>query len=302
MSRRRYGRFSVETSREEKVLFPDGGLTKGELVDHYEIIWEVVRSHLRDRPLVMQRFPDGIEEEGFYQKQASEWFPDWVRTIPVPVRQGGKQDLVVADKKATLAYLADQGCITLHAWLARCDRLEHPDRLVIDLDPPEASGFDAAREGAHRCRELLERLRLPSFLATTGSRGLHVVVPLDRAEDFDEVRAFARDAAELLADRHADVFTVEQRKAKREGRLYLDVGRNAYAQTAVAPYAVRARPGAPVATPLSWEELDKVPDARTWRVRNLPRRLAAVGDPWAGIGRHASGLDGARSRLERLRG
>lgn len=301
MPRRRYGRFSVDTSREEKVLFPDSGLTKGELVDHYEGIWDVVRSHLRDRPLVLQRFPDGIGEEGFYQKQAGEGFPDWVRTVSVPLRQGGEQDLVVADKKATLAYLADQGCVTLHAWLSRCDRLEHPDRLVIDLDPPEASDFEAAREAAHRCRELLETLRLPCFVSTTGSRGLHVVVPLDRADPFDEVRAFARDVAGLLAARHGDVFTVEQRKAKREGRLYLDVGRNAYAQTAVAPYAVRARPGAPVATPLAWEELDKVPDARVWTVRNLPRRLAAVGDPWAGIGRHAAGLAGARRRLDRLR-
>jgi bifunctional non-homologous end joining protein LigD len=301
MPRRRYGRFSLETSNEDKVLFGRSGVTKGELIDHYETVWDVVRSHLRDRPLVMQRFPDGIDEDGFYQKQAGEYFPDFVTTVKVDVRQGGHQDLVIADKKVTLAFLADQACVTLHAWLSRRDRLDHPDRLVVDLDPPGEEDFGAVRDGARWCRELLDELGLPSFLATTGSRGVHVVVPLDREAGFDEVRAFARDAMEVLERRHGDALTTEQRKAKREGRVYLDVGRNAYGQTAVAPYAVRARPGAPVATPITWEELGGArPDG--WTVRSIPRRLETVGDPWAGIGRRASGLDGARVRLERLRG
>lgn len=301
MPHRRYGRFAVETSREDKVLFPDSGLTKADLIDHYESIWDVVRSHLRDRPLVLERFPDGIDAEGFFQKQSSDWFPEFVTTVKVPLEQDGKQDLVVADKKATLAFLADQACVTLHAWLARRDRLHHPDRMVVDLDPPEGAGFEPAREAARRCRELFDALALPSFAGLTGSRGVHVVVPLDRAASFDEVRDFARDAMDLLAARHGDALTTEQRKEKREGRLYLDVARNAFGQTAVAPYAVRALPGAPVATPIDWEELGGGLDAQAWNVRTIGGRIASRGDPWAGIGRHAAGLERARRRLEKLR-
>jgi bifunctional non-homologous end joining protein LigD len=299
MATRRYGRHSVETSNEDKVLFPDAGLTKGDLIDHYERAWEWMRPFLRDRPLVMQRFPDGIDEEGFYQKQVGEHFPDWIDTVRV-AKEGGEQELVVCRRKATLAYLANQACITPHLWLSRTDRLDHPDQLVVDLDPP-GRDFEPVRRTALRCRDLLEELGLVPFVKTTGSKGLHVVVPLDRSEDFDSVRAFARAAMTLLAARHPDELTLEQRRNKRRGRLYLDVGRNAYAQTAVAPYAVRALPGAPVATPLDWDELGRRDlDARSYTVANLARRTSRRRDPWSGLRRRARSLGAPRRRLREL--
>jgi bifunctional non-homologous end joining protein LigD len=302
MGRSRHGRRGVETSNEDKVLFPRDGITKGELIDYYARVADHILPHLRARPLVVQRFPDGIGAPGFYQKQVGRDLPAWVTTTRVRVRgRGGTQTLAVCDRKATLAWLANRACIALHPWLSRTDRPDHPDLLVIDLDPP-GDAFEPARRAALRVRALLDDLGLASFPKLTGSRGVHVVVPLDRRAGFDAVRGFARDAMALLAARHPDAVTLAQRRAKRRGRLYLDVGRNAWAQTAVAPYAVRALPGAPVAVPLAWEELERRGiGARDYTVRNVFRRLAQREDPWADMRRHAASLGPARRRLDRLR-
>jgi bifunctional non-homologous end joining protein LigD len=300
MGERRFGRITVETSNEDKVLFPRDGIAKGDLIDYYESVADRVLPWLAERPLVLQRFPDGIRKEGFYQKQVAEHFPDWIRTVRVGKAGGQSQELVVCGNKATLVYLANLGCVTLHPWLCRTDRLDHPDQLVVDLDP-SGRRFAPVREAAVACRDLLAELGLPAFVKTTGSKGLHVVVPLDRRAGFDSVREFARKAMELLAARHPRALTTEVRRSKRGGRVFLDVARNAYAQTAVAPYAVRALPGAPVATPLAWSELGRV-DARSFTLENLRERLAKGLDPWKGLRRHASGLSRAQSRLERLRG
>jgi len=298
MSRRRFGRRTVETSNEEKVLFPGEGITKGDLMDYYEQVADRMLPWLRDRPLVLQRFPDGIRAEGFYQKQASGHFPDWIDTVEVEKEGGEKQQLVVCGDRATLVYLANQGCIALHPWLCRTGKLDHPDQLVVDLDPPPGGDFGAVRDAARRVRDLFDALRLPTFLKTTGSKGVHLMVPLDRLADFGAVRGFARAAMDLLAARHPDALTTEVRKNKRKGRVFLDVARNAYAQTAVAPYSVRPRPGAPVATPFAWEELGRIePDRYT--VKNLFRRLARIEDPWKGLRRRATGLSRARERLEK---
>ncbi len=258
MSRRRFGRHVVETSNEDKVLFPNDGVSKGDLIDYYDAVADHMLPWLRERPLVMQRFPDGIEEQGFYHKQVTEHFPDWIQTVEVEKTGGEKQELVVCKTRATLAYLTNLGCLTLHPWLCRTDRLEQPDQLVVDLDPPSLGNFGAVRDAAWVCRDLFDELGLPTFVKTTGSKGLHVLVPLDRKADFDSVRAFARNAMALLAARQPDALTTEVRKDKRKGRVFLDVARNGYAQTAVAPYSVRPLPGAPVATPIAWEELKAV--------------------------------------------
>jgi bifunctional non-homologous end joining protein LigD len=296
---RHYGQLSVETSREDKPLFGSGGISKGQLIDYYEQVWDRMRPHLVDRPLVMQRFPDGIEHEGFYQKQVGDYFPDWIDRVRVPVRQDGSQTLVVCNAKATLAYLANQACVTPHLWLSRSDALEQPDQLVVDLDPP-GRDFAPVRRAALQCRELLDELELHSVVKTTGSRGVHVIVPLRAEESFDAVREFAKQMALALARRHPRALTVEQRKAKRDGRLYLDVGRNAYAQTAVSPYGVRALEGAPVAMPLDWSELsDGGLDARSFDVGSISTRLEAA-DPWSGWRRRARGLDPARRRIDQI--
>lgn len=293
------GRRTVGISRPGKVLFPDDGITKGDLAEHYKAVARRAVPHLRDRPLMMERHPDGIGGRPLMQKNAPDHFPDWVRRS-VQAKEGGKVTHVVCDDAATLVYLADQASVTVHRWLSREHRPDHPDLLIFDLDPAEGADFEDVRWTAHRVCELWDELKLPARLMTTGSRGLHVIAPLDAGAGFDTVRDFAHLAAERLAARHPDRLTTEQRKAARDGRVYLDVQRNAYAQTAVAPYSVRAKPGAPVATPISRDELDD-PElaAQRWTVFTIPDRLAED-DPWAGLSWRGRSVRAARERLEAL--
>jgi bifunctional non-homologous end joining protein LigD len=289
----------VQVSRPDKVLFPDAGVTKADLAGYYERVAKQMLPHVRGRPVSMQRFPDGIGKHGFFHKDVPEHFPDWIERVEVR-KAGGTVTHAVTCDADTLVYLADQACITPHVWLSRLPDLEHPDRLVFDLDPSDG-GFARVRRAARRTGELLEQLGLAPFAMITGSRGIHVWVPLRPRAGFDEVRRFARDVARLLAERHPEELTVEQRKAKRAGRILIDVMRNGYAQTAVPPYAVRPRPQAPVATPLEWAELSDSrlrPDRFT--TRNVFRRLAARGDPWARISRRAKELKQPRRRLDDL--
>jgi bifunctional non-homologous end joining protein LigD len=292
-------RRKVEISRPEKELFP--GITKADLAHYYEAVAPAMLPHLADRPLNLERFPDGIARQRIIQQKASDYFPNWIRRASVP-KQGGTVEHVVAADDATLVYLAGQACITLHAWLSRADRLERPDRLIVDLDP---SGDRPAevRKAAIELGDLLREVGLEPFAMTTGSRGYHVVVPLQRRDEFDEVRAFVRSLAELAAERDPRRLTLEQRKAKRGDRILLDVMRNTYAHTAVAPYSVRPRPGAPVATPLHWDELsDRTTRPDRWTIETLPARLEEDGDPWSGIRSAAQPLRPAKRRLEQLRG
>lgn len=294
----------IELANLDKIFFPGEGITKGELVDYYRRVAETMLPHVRDRPVSMQRFPDGLRDEGFYEKNLPEHFPDWIECVTLEKVEGGEVTYVLCQDTATLVYLANQAAVTLHVWPSRRDRPRRPDRIIFDLDPPEAGeeGFALVKEGARALRDLLEELELAPFVMTTGSRGLHVVVPLERRQEFDPVRDFARAAAELVAHRKPNRFTTAHRKAKRAGRLYLDVGRNAYGQTGVAPHSVRGRPGAPVATPLDWDELgDADLGPRSYTVKNLFRRLGQREDPWKEIAADARPLGGAREALEDLR-
>jgi len=289
----------IELSNTEKVLFPRAGLTKGDLIHYYRRVAPVMLPQIEGRPLSLQRFPDGIEAGGFMQKNASDYFPPWIGRAHLP-KEGGTVDYVLAGDAATLVYLANQAAVTLHTGLARVDRVDHPDRLVIDLDPSDED-FGKVKRGARAVRELIEALGLVPFVQTTGSRGLHVWVPLDRSASFDEVRRFAGELALRLVARAPEAFTTAQRKSGRGARLFLDVARNAYGQTAVAPYSVRARPEAPVATPLDWSELDdRALCPRRYTIVNLFRRLGQKPDPWAKIDRHARPLREAAGRLAAL--
>jgi bifunctional non-homologous end joining protein LigD len=283
------------------VLFPGEGITKGEIVDYYRRVAPVMVPHLRGRPLMLERYPKGIAGPGFYQKDIPDSFPSFVHRVEV-AKEGGTLVHAVCDDEETLVYLANQGALTFHTWTSRVDRLHQPDMVVFDLDPPGAAGgFPVVRTAARHLREMLDDLGLVPFLKTTGSRGLHVVAPIEPSGGFDEVRAFAFAVAELLVARDPGRLTTEVRKAKRGGRVFVDVLRNGYAQTLVAPYAVRARPAAPVATPLDWDELTGrrlAPDRYT--VRNLFRRLGAKADPWSPMVGQTRSLDGARRRLEEL--
>ena len=291
----------VEVTHPQRVMFPGEGITKGDIVDYYRRVAPVMVPHLRNRPLMLERYRAGVDQGGFYQKEASEYFPDVVRRVEVP-KSGGVVHHPVIDDEDGLVYLANQGCLTFHSWLSQADRLRQPDRVIFDLDPPSAAGaFNIVRATALRLRKVFEQLGLSAFVQTTGSRGLHVVAPLVRGPDHDEVLAFAHAVAEWVAASDPGRLTTEFRKAKRGARIYLDVARNGYAQTVVAPYSVRARPHAPVATPLDWDEVRTTrlaPDR--WTIGNVFRRLGAKADPWRSMNHHARSLRDAWPRLNDL--
>lgn len=295
------GDHTVELSSLEKVLFPDDGITKGDLIDYYRRIAETMLPYLEERPLSMERFPDGLDGSSFYQKEIPDYFPDWIDRTAIDVKgEKTTQQQVVCNNGATLVYLANQACLTPHVWLSQVDRLDHPDRLIFDLDPPGAD-FEPVRRAAQALRDILEEVELSSFVMTTGSQGLHVVVPLDRQAEFDAVRSFARELVEQLATRAPQQLTTAVRKEKRDDRVFLDYLRNAYGQTAVPPYAVRAKAGAPVATPLAWEELGNSElHAQSYTIHNIFRRLGQKSDPWAGISQHAHSLTTPQERLAAL--
>ena len=290
----RAGRRRVRISNPGKLMFPADGIAKADLAAYYAEIAPAMVPHVRDRPLNLWRWNAGIEGELVVQQAIPRGAPEWVRRVTVPRRRGGTVDHAVGGEAATLVWLANQNCITPHAWTSRVDRLGQPDRLVFDLDPPDSdagSHFPAIRAGAVELGALLGELGLAAFAMTSGSRGLHVVAPLRRRAHADEARAVAGEIAERLAARRPDELTTAWRKEKRGGRVLVDVARNTYAQTTVAPYAVRALPGAPVATPLAWEELDDPElQPRRWTLATIPARVAERGDPWAEIGAAARPL------------
>ncbi|WOX16446.1 non-homologous end-joining DNA ligase [Streptomyces sp. N50] len=303
----RAGHRNLDIHRPDKVLFPADGngkeYTKGDLVAYYRAVAPFMLPHLRGRPLMLERHPDGIDGPRFMQKNVPAHYPDWIKRVEVS-KEGGTVTHVVCDSAATLVHLADQACITPHRWLSRAGALHRPDRLVFDLDPADGEGgddFAVVRQAALLLRELLDELWLPSAPMTTGSRGLHLVVPLDGQQDFDAVRAFAKDVADHLAEAHPGRLTTAARKKDRGDRLYLDIQRNGYAQTAVAPYAVRAKPGAPVAVPISWDQLDDPDlDARRWTITDAVDQART--NPWAGLASRGRSLAPAGRRLDDLRG
>jgi bifunctional non-homologous end joining protein LigD len=292
----------IPISRPGKILFPEDGITKKDLATYFQRIFEVLAPHIEDRPLMLHRFPDGIDADGFYQKQVGGHFPDWIETVSIELKETeGRRDMMVANRAAALVYLADQACIALHGWMSRRDRLNRPDKMLFDLDPP-GNDFEPVRQAAGQLHRLLLDVGITSFVTTTGSKGLHIAVPLRPEEEFEGVRKFAAEVARTLVARNPEHLTVEPRKAKRRGRLYLDTQRNAYGQTGIVPYSPRAIKGAPIATPLDWDELkhrDLHPQSYT--MKNLFRRLGQKPDPWRDMRRHARTLDKPRQRLREMR-
>jgi len=292
MSRR-----SVRLTNPDRVLFPAEGITKAELAAYYEAVAPVVLPHVRDRPVSLQRFRDGIGKAGFFQKDIGKGAPDWVRRIEVGKR-GGTVCHPLAQDAATLVWFAQLNAITFHVPTWRIDDHERPDRVVIDLDPEPGDDFAHVRRAALAVGEQLRDAGLEPFAQVTGSKGIHVVAPLRRLRDYDTVNAFARGLAEQAARRDPRHLTTEFHKDKRGGRIFVDTGRNRPSHTAVPPYVVRPRPGAPVATPLRWEELEDPrlrPDA--WTLRSVVERLDRLGgDPWADVrsAARAVPLPGAR--------
>ncbi len=287
----------IDVSKLDKLLYPDEQLTKGDVIEHYRAVAEAMLPHLAGRPLVLRRYPDGIDAKGFVQQNATGHFAEWLRVVEVPRRGGdGTVGHVVCEDAATLLYLANQAALELHIWPSRVDDLDHPDRMVIDIDPPEGTTVATLREVARQARQLFGSVGLEPFVQATGGRGFHVVAALDRSEDYRYIRDLAADLADHLAGQHPDLLTTAQRKQRRGERIFLDVNRNAYGQTFVAPYSLRARPGAPVATPLDWSELGRsTPNGHN--PRTIRKRLARKEDPWSSIDKHAGSPTGARDKL-----
>ena len=267
----------------EKVLFPADGITKGELAAYYDLVAPVMLPHLRRRPITMERFPAGIGTKGFLQKNVVSGFPAWLRRVEA-AKKGGTVHYPLAGDRRSLQWLANQNTITLHVWASRAPNLQRPDVCIFDLDP--AHDDDAAlRTVALALRALLDDRGKPSVVKTSGSKGFHIVVPLGRTATFATSSRFAGEVAAELVARHPDLPTLEFSKADRGGRILIDVGRNRAGATFAAAYTVRARPGAPVSAPCTWDEVaNGTVGPRTFTLRTMPMRLDAVGDLWAALG------------------
>jgi bifunctional non-homologous end joining protein LigD len=281
----------------EKVLFPADGITKGELAAYYEMIAPVMIPHIKNRPVTMERFPAGIGRKGFIQKDVSKGFPAWLQRVEVPKKDGVVHHPIVTDTRSLL-WLANQNSITPHVWTSRAPDLYHPDICVFDLDP-SVEDDKALRAAALALRDVLDELGLPSWIKTSGSKGFHIAVPLDGKADTGHVAAFAHAVGALLVVRHPKTLTQEFHKVDRGTRILVDTGRNGYSATFAAAYAVRARPGAPVSAPCTWDEVaDGSVKPQTFTLRNMSGRVEQLGDLWGDMRRRKRSL---RAAVERLR-
>lgn len=266
----------------DKVLFPGTRVTKRELAEYYRKIAPVMLPYMKNRPVMMARYVHGVTKPGFYQKDVTDQLPKWIQRVRVP-KEGGIVEHLLCNDAATLVYLAELDCVTPHVWLSTARHFRKPDRMIFDLDPSNVP-FRTVCAVAKLLRSILVKQGFHPYVMTTGSKGLHVTVPLKPVRGFNAVRKVAHSIALQCATANSKLVTVEQRKAKRGKRVFIDIQRNGYAQTAVPPYAVRARSNASVATPLEWKELDSTslrPDLYT--VRGIFQRLQKVGDPWQGM-------------------
>jgi bifunctional non-homologous end joining protein LigD len=275
------GKYTVTLSHTEKLYFPHDHISKGDVISYYKAVSEFIIPHLHGRPITMQRFPEGINQSGFFQKKRSDHFPDWVKTLSVKTRDNHLMNMAGVTHEAALIYLVNQGTIAFHSWLSRIDKPDMPDALIYDLDP-SIDAFHMVAEAADILKEFLTvEMGLHPLLMTTGSRGLHVIVPLRRQHRFDTVRNFARKLANHLAAKYPKLLTTEVSKEKRGQRIFIDYLRNGYAQTAIAPYSLRPLPGAPVASPLRWHELRGSMSINNYNLHSVPQRLEQLGNVWA---------------------
>lgn len=295
----RVGEHDIEVTSPNKLLFPDEKITKADLVAHYRDVAPFMLPHLRGRPLTMHCFPSGIAARGYFQKAAQDHFPAFIGRLALPTHSG-ETVYPVCDNPESLVFLAAQNCLAFHTCSVRRGSLDRPDFLILDLDPSD-DDFGKVRHGARLLRDLLPALGLVPFVKTTGSRGLHIVCPIRPELDCDGVAEFARKIAHYLVATDPARFTTQINKKARGDRVFVDYLRNGQAQTAVVPYSTRAIPRAPVAVPITWDELDDPElDPRRWHLRNIGERLRDVGDPWRDIDRHARSLVEASEALADL--
>jgi bifunctional non-homologous end joining protein LigD len=295
---------TVKLSSPERVLFPGDGITKGDLFDYYGRVAPAILPHLRDRPFTMKRYREGIAGEGFFQKQAPKGMPEWIptRRFTTHPRDGGARevDFPLVDSPEALLWMVQMHCIDMNAWYSRVDNPARPDYVVFDLDPPdEPDGFAQAIEVAHLIHGLLEELDLGGYVKTSGADGIHVLAPIQRRAAFDETYDFAAAASRVLEARHPGLVTTEWLKRKRSGVL-VDHRQNGWGKTLASVYSVRPKPGAPVSTPLGWEEL--TPDVRPqqFTMAVALERVERLGDLFEPVLEDKRPLGAAAKRLARL--
>lgn len=285
----------VKLTHPDKVLFPDDGITKADLADHYARVADVMLPHVRERPLSLQVFPGGIGKGGHFLKQVPDYFPDWIERAELP-KHGGTVTHMVPTNADSLRMLAQHNAITPHVPTARIGKPDRPDRLILDFDPEGEDDWGAIVAAARSARTRLRDAGLEVFVMTTGSRGLHVVAPIRRELDYPDVLAAAKALAAALVEEAPDALTTAFKKEQRDGKVFVDTLRNRKAHTSVAPWAVRARAGAPVAMPLREDELSEDVGPRAWALRDVAGRLRD-GDPWEGFSAAAASPRSAARKL-----
>src|SRR5437764_12442434 len=292
----------VKLSSADRVLFPDDGVTKGDLFAYYEKVAPTLVPHLRDRPFTMKRYPHGIDGEVFFQKQAPKHLPDWISTrqFTTHPREGGSRlvDFALVNSAEAVLFMVQMNCVDMNAWYSRVDKPHRPDFVLFALDPPD-DGFELAIEVAHLIHELLDELELPGYVKTSGADGIHVVAPIARRSTFEQTYAFAERASRLLEQRHPGKVTTEWLKKKRHGVL-VDHRQNGWGKTIASVYSVRPKPGAPVSTPLHWDELTPGVRPRDFTMQVALKRIDRHGDLFAPVLEDPRPLSTAAKALQRL--
>jgi bifunctional non-homologous end joining protein LigD len=294
----------VKLSSPDRVLYPEDGVTKGDIFEYYRAIGPTIVPHLRDRPFTMKRYPHGIYGEVFFQKQAPRGMPSWIKTrqFTTHPRDGGSRlvDFPLVNSPEAVLYMVQMNCVDMNAWYSRVDKPRRPEFVLFDLDPPD-DGFELAIEVAHLIRELLDELKLPGYVKTSGADGIHVVAPITRRATFEQTYHFAEGASRLLEERHPGKLTTEWLKKKRQGVL-VDHRQNGWGKTIASVYSVRPKPGAPVSTPLRWEELTHDLRPRDFTMDVALRRVEEHGDLFAPVLEDPRPLAPAQRALDKLGG
>lgn len=273
-------RHSVKLTNQDKIYFPKDGITKGDVIEYYQSVAEYILPHLKNRPLSLNRFPNGIEAQSFYQKDASDNIPDWVKTTQVHSESNDKYiDYIYCNDKATLAYLNNLGCIDLNPWNSSLPDLEHPDFLVLDLDPSKKNNFDDVIEAALQVNEVLNSIKIKGYCKTSGSTGIHIYIPMGGTYDFDQVKDFALIVMKQVNERLPKTTTLERNLQKRDDKkIYLDYLQNRTGQTLASVYSLRPKEGASVSMPLEWEEVKPGLKPTDFTIHNALERIKEKGD------------------------
>ena len=271
----------VRVTNLRKIFWRELGLTKGDLLQYYADVSAVLLPHIRDRAMVMKRYPHGASGEFFFMKRAPTPRPAWIRICSIDHGSENIIDFPVIDDLASLMWVINLGCIDLNQWYARCDDIDRPDYVHFDLDPGEGAGFDKVLEAGLIVHDALDTLKMPSYVKTTGSKGLHVYVPIVRGPTQKDAWTFAKALAQELANRNRQLLTSEYRRAKRpRGSVLVDYNQNAWGQTLASIYSPRPRPEATVSTPVTWREVKRGVRIEDFTMRNVPKRVAKLGDLW----------------------